>query len=495
MDLGNLDYQPMFYGSTNYCEPSFHLANHPVAGSPALEMKLSALNKVGPMLGTKMSYGKKRRSRYGKHRKRYGRKRRYGSKPPYTEGKLSTSFEDIGLPYGSKSPVTIFNTEPNMMTRGAPLPRPYGPRDNLRMQSLYQINGFGKVRRSRRRKASRRRRKQSRKKRSSKLRSKKLKSRSKRKRSRKLKKRRKKRSRSQRRRRRSFGMTPGTKPWTKTSLARNELNAQAAKYANPGALKTAKGLFASDIDLMVPSLGNKQYLTPDLNEPFQFSNNKLNTPVLNFGRRRRFGGALKGGPNTVAYQKPIPMYHAGGTTIDFATNQLYSPEGLVPKIGKVQPDGMTPNAWLTRSNGIGDGLGGTMFRFGGRHRKKKSNKPRKVVKKPSLSKPKASTTRPSTTKPSTTTKHKQSTKKPNLSNKKKKYGSVYTPDGLNNGSGFLSIKQPKPSNYQEQSKPKKVTGNFMSYGKTNEKLPKKKLKTNFGGKTISLDSSGKISIS
>lgn len=127
------------------------------------------------------------------------------------------------------------------------------------------------------------------------------------------------------------------------------------------------------------------------NEPAQFSNNQLNSPILSFGkkrnnkkgkrrpsltkktskhskkkpsRRRSFGPLIPtvAGPNTVGYQEPIPMYHAGANTIDFATNQLFRPD-IVGSIGKVQPDGLTPRAWLTQSAGIGDGLG-NKYRFG-----------------------------------------------------------------------------------------------------------------------------------
>ncbi len=440
--------QPIYQGSTGYCDSSFHLANHKLAGARALESELGALNKDGPMLGTKMSYGR-RKSRKGR--------RRYGM--PFKSGKLSTSVNSIGLPLGAKSPVTIFDTMPDPLMQGSPLPRPYGPRDNLRMQSLYKIHGFGRIRRSRRSRRRKSRRRKSRRKSKSRRR--------KTRRRRKSKSRRRLKSKSRRRRRKrrsNFGMTPGTKNWVRSGIARNNMSAQAAKYANPGALKMAKGLFKPDVELIVPGLGNKQYLSPFLNEPLQFSNNQLNTPVLKFGKgkrrpKRRFGsfnGKLSNSsPNTVAYQKPIPMYHAGGTTINFATNQLYSPEGLIPKVGKVQPDGMTPNAWLTRSQGIGDGLGG-VFRFGSK----------KKFQKPKLNKKKRTS--------------------PRLG-----YGSgVYTPNGWTEGSGHLTIKQPKPN-----LGPKKVTGSFMSYGKS-KKLPKKSksLKTNFGGKTITLDSSGKINI-
>jgi hypothetical protein len=95
------------------------------------------------------------------------------------------------------------------------------------------------------------------------------------------------------------------------------------------------------------------------NVPMQYTNNQYNTPVV---------GNSFGGSNTVGYRPAIPMYHAGGTTIDFLTGQLYKPIGVVggptnsdgayasmgtgQEIYTVQPDYITPNAYLNTARGL-----------------------------------------------------------------------------------------------------------------------------------------------
>lgn len=163
---------------------------------------------------------------------------------------------------------------------------------------------------------------------------------------------------------------------------RNKVSSYMNQYANAGKLSLAKG-WTSPSALYLNSSSSK---IPNVigmpNVPAQFSNNQLNSPLLlNFGtkhknvkktgrrpsltkkRSRSFGPLLQtvAGPNTVGYQAPIPLYHAGANTIDFATNQMFRPDIIGP-VGKVQ-SGSTPNAWLAQSVGIGDGLG-NKYRFG-----------------------------------------------------------------------------------------------------------------------------------
>ncbi len=407
--------QPLPDGVTSYCNKSFNLVNQ--KGPENLERMLHNLNKTGPMLGTRM-FGKKRRSKHkklnsrSKHRSKHRSIKRKFGQTPFLEGKLSTSTHIEGLPLGAKSPSSIYQTFPNIFRQGSALPRPYGPRDNLRMQSLYEIHGFGHRRKSKKKcKCG---------KKYSKYHSHRRKS----------------------RKSRRFGnTTPGTAGWKQSASARNMVSSYMNQYANAGELSMAKG-WTSPSALYLKSRSSS---TPNIigmpNEPAQFSNNQLNSPVLlHFGakkkksikkksrpvltkskkRSRSFGPLIPtvAGPNTVGYQTSIPLYHAGANTIDFATNQMFRPD-IVGSIGKVQSDGMTPRAWLTQSSGIGDGLG-NKYRFG---------------------------------------------------KKKNSFGMIYTPDGVTYGTGHNTIMQPKPL-YMKKGR---------SFGE--------------GGSVITLNSAGKIEIS
>jgi hypothetical protein len=382
----SLKNQPQFDGVTSYCNKSFNLVNQ--KGPENLETVLRNLNKTGPMLGTSM-FGKKRRSRHkkikskSKHRSkrrskhRHGSRKRYFGKAPFLEGKLSTSVQTEGLPLGAKSPTSIYQTFPNIFRQGSALPRPYGPRDNLRMQSLYDIRGFGHRRSKKKCKCG--------------------------------KKHSRHKSRSRRHKRKSkksrkFGnsTTPGSSEWLRDASARNKVSSYMNQYANAGSLSMAKGWTPPSALYMRNSSSNVPNVIGMPNEPAQFTNNQMNSPILlHFGakkhkankkksppsltknkktfkvntkytkqnvrsikRSRNFGPLIPtvAGPNTVGYQTSIPLYHAGGNTIDFATNKLFRPN-IVGSIGKVQSDGMTPRAWLTQSSGIGDGLG-NKYRFG-----------------------------------------------------------------------------------------------------------------------------------
>lgn len=354
----SLKSQPQFDGITGYCNKSYNLVNQKGPGS--LETLLRNLNKTGPMLGT-MAFGRRRSKKMKKLKSRKhsrSRKRRFGQ-APFLEGKLSTSVQTEGLPLGAKSPSSIYQTFPNIFRQGSALPRPYGPRDNLRMQSMFDIHGFGR-RRSKKCKCGKKRRHSRR------------------------------HSRRHKRKSRKFGTTPGTSEWRHDSSARNKVSSYMNQYANAGKLSLAKGWTSPSALYMRNSSSNIPNVIGMPNEPAQFSNNQLNSPVLlHFGakkrksiqknrpsliknkksfkinkRSRNFGPLVPtvAGPNTVGYQESIPLYHAGANTIDFATNQLFRPD-IIGSIGKVQSDGMTPRAWLTQSTGIGDGLG-NKYRFG-----------------------------------------------------------------------------------------------------------------------------------
>jgi hypothetical protein len=340
------------------------------------------------MFGRRKSHSKKMR------KLRKMRKSRKFGQTPFLEGKLSTSVQTEGLPLGARSPSSIYQTFPNIFRQGSALPRPYGPRDNLRMQSLYDIHGFGRRRsRVKKCKCGKRHKCHSRHKR-----------------------------RSKRRSKRKFGgggsTTPGTTEWKHDAYLRNEASTYMNHYANQGALAMAKGWTPPSALYMRSSSSKVPNVIGMPNEPAQFTNNQLNSPILlHFGKKKRtskkrikpsltrhkkskskrsrnFGPLIPNvaGPNVVGYQASIPMYHAGANTIDFATNQLFRPD-IVGSIGKVQSDGLTPRAWLTQSVGIGDGLG-NKYRFGKR---------------------------------------------------KKHFGLVYTPDGATYGTGHNTIMQPAPS--------------------------------------------------
>lgn len=347
----------MDYYNTKYCNPSFHIVNY--SNSGLLSKELKNIEKTTPKLG----YGKRR-------------------------------FSNI--------PSTIYETLPNPLKQGSPLPRPYGPRDNLRLQSLYSIHGFGLNKKYKKRRSKKKSKKRSFKKNKSK----------------------------------KFGMTPGTQQWKNSAIQRNISNLKSSSYANQGVLKPAKGSFKTDINLLVKPNSSIIASAPYTNVPMQYNKNNLNTPLFYFGSIKTKKNKIKNrrsfGPNNVGYQKPIPMYHGGGNTINFSNNKLYFPEGIIPKVGKVQPDGMTPNAWLTKSSGIGDGLG-KQFRFGSKN--------------------------------------------------------VYNIP--QSGSGHLTISQPDSSTY---GKGYSKYGSKKSNNKNKNTKRKGNLRTSFGGKVITLNSSGKITI-
>lgn len=283
-----LKYHPLPEGLTDYCDKSFNLVNQ----------RMFSKKKI------------KNTSIKPKHR---SRKRKFGQ----------VNFPDI-------------------FRQGSPLPRPYGPRDNLRMQSMYEIHGFGNSARKARKS-------------------------------------------------RNFGTreTPGTPDWKHSASIRNKVSSYMNKYANEGNLGPAKGWNSPSALYMKNSSNSTPNITGMPNEPAQFTNNQLNSPViLQFGIRKKkiskrkkrpclikrsskhtclskkyskkFGSfTSNAGPNKVGYEKSIPLYHAGANTIDFATNMLFRPN--VGSFGKVQPDGITPRAWLTQNTESKYGFGGMVY--------------------------------------------------------------------------------------------------------------------------------------
>src|SRR5574343_310025 len=233
--------------------------------------------------------------------------------------KKYNSFGTLGLPDYASSPKNIYEVLPDPNIAGAPLPRPYGPRDNARMQNPdYTVHGFGG---------------------------------------------------SQNKfggsnykfgstnfggSQNKFGVTPGTPAWNSTHQ-----NYWGQQYAVPDAHKDAKGLIRNDVPLLVPTSVPVNALNPDnyFNAPMQYKDNALNTPLYNNYSKRvlkktskktkkiilkapkkskktskkkpksKFGkisssGTLYG-PNNVGHETHIPIYKGGGNTKDFLTGSVY----------------------------------------------------------------------------------------------------------------------------------------------------------------------------
>jgi hypothetical protein len=421
-DYYSLEDQPLS-SSSSHCTPGFGLVNQSPHGANDLQTKLGKLNKIGPMLGT--GFGK----------------RKFGH-DIYTRGGSPLPRPSIQR-FGRKSIKKAMSKKLKLR------------KQKIEKQKFGRRKSRGRKSRGRKSRArkSRGRKSRARKSRARKSRARKSRARKSRARKSRARKSRARKSRARKsRRRRSFGETPGTEPWTSSAKVKNTGNKQMAKYANAGVFKPAKG-GGSDVQLYVTPLKNKQFTVDNLNVPMQFSDNDLNTPLFKFGGKKNGFGHLKGGPNTVGYQEPIPMYHPGGTTIDFLTGKTNS-QGIIGQVGKVQPDGMTPNAWLTKSVGIGDGLGNN-YRFG---TKGKDKRPKLKSKK-------------------------------SMGPKTKKFGNVYTPNGVTRGTGKNVIMQPPPD-FPEYSSP--VKGTYVGYG---SKAKKKTLTAEFGGKTINLGPDGIITVS
>jgi len=346
----------------------------------------------------------------------------------------------LGGPNFSLTPTRLINKG------GARLPRPYGPSDNALMKEahwagsrlppmdLSLLGQFG-------RKPSLRRRRRS-------LRS--------------LKK-------------RKFGATPGTPGWP----ARME--SIGSKWVSPR-LVAAKGYNLNPVLGFPPSFAPNQELQEastkySINMPMQFSNNQLNNPqprrTIGDGvdalRRTTFGASRPSlyymeGPNNVGYRANMPLYNgrnsfgAGANTINWLTGDTYRPSQN-PRIVKVQRDPANPRAWLSGTKGL--------------------------VRESSL---------PNGARCFT-----------NLGIRSQ-FGAESLMYNIPNFSGMqagpIIVQQPPPPRMQLNTQIPE--GSYVSYGKRRP-VPrrrsvakahhKKPLKTNYGGKTITLSSNNKLTIS
>ena len=335
-----------------------------------------------------------------------------------------------------------------------PLPRPYGPESNSLMKGAhwagsmlppldldwnYTLGQFGKKSKSRRRSMKKRGKK--------------------------------KRYKSYKRgRRRSFGMTTvGTKGW-KSSMKKGG-------GMVPSKLAAAKGNIVNPILLTLPVSSKIPDIGYNINIPKQYTNDQLNSPYPGkFGRRRKshrkpyrkrksrrrsykkrgkkFGKFPSlyqmEGPNNVGFRPPYPMYNenvkftnsfgSGGNSINWLTGDFYyGPENYMTK---VQYTPSNPRSWLGSHKGI------------------------KSISKPNGAR--------------NYTKLGLSKKTPPHVNFS--FGLVRNPYPQNADiSGSIALEQPLPPRMNMEEVV--VNGNYVS-----------KLKTKFGGKTITLDDKGNISI-
>ncbi len=244
----------------------------------------------------------------------------------------------LGLPSYETSPASIYNNE-NIYYQGAALPRPYDRIDLGRLNALENIVGFG---------------------------------------SRKNKSRKNNKNKLCR-----FGQTPGSSSWIIPTPS--PLRIELDNYVAPN-LAGAKGLVGPTFNYYDAG-PNKNIMTQPgnyFNVPMQYTNNQMNSPIppsgRGFGKKRMFGSsrmpstAQVFGPNVVGHEQGIPAYHAGSTTINFGTGELYSPIGIVPgptnssgtyaniatspyESLSVMPDGITHNSYLSVPMRFGKSLG------------------------------------------------------------------------------------------------------------------------------------------
>ncbi len=245
--------------------------------------------------------------------------RRFGSRNVFP------TQEPLGLPAGAFNPTTLNEVMPDPNMRGNPLPRPYGPRDNLRMGTGNTTNGFG--------------------------------------------------------------ATPGSSAWNQVvqnvrgqEYANAGVLKSAKGYMNPEILyyQNAKGVVPGDM----PRLGNvpMQYSDNALNTPLfnykQYGSKKKSKK----SKKKKGKGKKKSskksrskkqmlnmfGPNNVGYEAHIPIYHGGGNTVDFFTDKLYNQDivggptnstGPYASVGtsrepllSVVKDGITPNQYSFGAN-------------------------------------------------------------------------------------------------------------------------------------------------
>lgn len=518
-ELGSLKNTPMYNGVTSYGKGGSPL-NCPDGmgkdlGINSLDVLEKSLNSFGSKRKSKKSkrrsfVSKRKSKKSNKSKRKFKKSRKKFGSLAFENGVIPNSngyppLTPLGLPEGGVSVNNIYQTFPNPMIRGAPLPD-FGKINNTRMKMLYNVHGFGLK-----------------KKRKSKRKSKK----------------------SKRKSRKKFGTTPGTSKWI-TELGNQNFN--GINYARPY-LMEAKGDINPEF-LYYQSNGNSSNPNSEFgianNVPMQFSDNQLNTPLFTnkFGgslkkilkrhskkkarkskrrksrkshrksrksrkshkksrkdkknkkdkrkskklKKRSFGAFLSSsamtGPNNVAYRQQFPMGHAGGNTVNFATGELYYNMGKLggptnstepyasvgtfsDPILKVQPDGMTPNAYLNTAAGLKASSSGfntaRSFTHNGLSFGSKSKKSKKNQK----------------------------------SKKSKNFGSqMYSPPTIKSGTGNITISQPEPpymsKNISEFGK-KKVEKRKFSLTKKAKPVSKPLKNTKDSVKTITL-SNGKISI-
>lgn len=416
------------------------------------------LKKLNTKQNKKLSFGRKTNFSTLNEQPQFYGKSTYcsvnGGSEPWSKKQLSVLKKDLRRVQKEGSFLGTMGFGEN----GPRLPRPFGPRDNSNMKGLhlagsklppfdldwnYKIGQFGKRSRKKTRKSKRSQKK---------TRTQRVKRKS-----------RKRKSQRVKRKSRKFGAnsTPGTKAW------RQQTNKNIGlEWVNPK-LKAAKGYNINSALLYLPIPDSQKISIPQdvsINIPRQFSNNKLNNPIP----ESKFGMAPLiqiESPNNVGYQKGLNLYDgAGANTINWATGKTFRHQG--PKLRSVKKMPNNPRGWLSNTKGITEASSGfndgrTYTRKGLRYRSFGSGDIRKGIRD-------------------------------NL---------VFTRNLLQ--SNAKTIYQPKPP-YMDQ----KVTGSYANYGRstsdpkkkkkkkssTRKKRSIKKLKTQFGGKVITLDPKGKITI-
>lgn len=403
-----LDQQPQYIGQTTYCSVNGGSLPWKYKQIANLSNELQHYQNIGPFLGT-MSFGN-----------------------PNTLGN--------GLVRGGPlNPSGV--TSASAYIEGARLPRPGGPRNNMRMEGIhgagsllppfkldwnFKIGQFGKLQSSRKKRRSKRKSKKKSHKRSrrfSKRRNRKVSLKSKVKRKRSYK----------------FGIvTPGTKNWNSSRKGMVGM-----EWVNPE-LRGAKGYNPNPALLYLPVPDSQKISIPQdikINVPMQFTRNQLNNPIppkstSKFGKDPSL--IQMEGPNIVGYEPNMNLYDgAGANTINWATGKTFRPKGK--QLLKIQKTKQNPRGFLSNSNNIKEASRGF-------------NTARSYTRKGL------------------------------------KYGNnlLYTRDSLQ--SDAKTLYQPTPPYMQEQ-----VNGNYATFGKKKKKISPL-LSHQFGGKVITLDSHGKITI-
>lgn len=295
------------------------------------------------------------------------------------------------------------------------------------------------------------------------------------------------RSKRKTKRSKRFGVTPGTKAWAKSMKS----NLPKTKSGIDG-LSQAHLLPGEEFLLRMPGYNNVPYT--GVNLPMNYNANVLNSPgVQGFGSNGGMNSSptslqKMAGLNLVGYEMPLPTWNAGGNTTNWATNSSYLPKGYFPGGESVAFDWITPNAWLETTPGLKSTSHNARsytrkgLRFGSKKRKPKNKRKSKKKAKRSKRKPKnqfglnffRAGNPPSLNSPSDL---------------------VYTFEG-----GDQTVFQPLPPQFRlDKTVVKGSYATKAKFGnKKRRKRSKRKAKTNrrskFGGKTISLDRVGKISI-